>query len=492
MESGGIVEFLENKTILITGATGFLAKIYVEKILRVQPNVKKLYLLVRAADDESAMRRLQDEIIEKDLFNVLREKYGSKLNSFISEKVRPLPGDISLEDLGVEDSKLKEEMWSEIDVMVNFAASINFEERYDVALSINTMGALNVLNFAKKCPNIKMLAHVSTAYVCGEDKGLILEKPYLMGEAKKGDEKIDIEGEKKLAEDKVNQLQSENVSPKEITSLMKDFGLERARGYGWPNTYVFTKALGEMLLMHYKDDIPLIIMRPTMITSTLFDPFPGWIEGVRTIDSLIVGYGKGKLTCFVYLPQNTFDLIPADMVVNAIIVAMVARANQKRCSDIIYHVGSSLRNIANFSQLHDCTYRYFTANPWINKEGEPVKIGRGTVLSSMTSFYLYMNLRYLLPFKGLQLANTVMFQKYQDLCTYLDRKIKLVMRLVQLYKPYILFEGIFEDSNSEKLRIVAKEMNPDEAKMFNFDPMTIDWKEYMMTAHIPGLHKYSM
>jgi hypothetical protein len=39
--------------------------------------------------------------------------------------------------------------------------------------------------------------------------------------------------------------------------------------------------MGEMLLVHHKDNIPLIIIRPTMVTSTRNDPFPGWIEGLR-------------------------------------------------------------------------------------------------------------------------------------------------------------------------------------------------------------------
>nr|GFC47455.1 jojoba acyl CoA reductase-related male sterility protein [Tanacetum cinerariifolium] len=52
MELGSILNFLDQKTILVTGATGYLAKIFVEKILRVQPHVKKLYLLVRANDAE--------------------------------------------------------------------------------------------------------------------------------------------------------------------------------------------------------------------------------------------------------------------------------------------------------------------------------------------------------------------------------------------------------------------------------------------------------
>nr|GEW88311.1 jojoba acyl CoA reductase-related male sterility protein [Tanacetum cinerariifolium] len=61
MELESILDFLDNKTILVTGATGFLAKIFVEKILRVQPNVKKLYLLMRATDAKSALQRFNTE-----------------------------------------------------------------------------------------------------------------------------------------------------------------------------------------------------------------------------------------------------------------------------------------------------------------------------------------------------------------------------------------------------------------------------------------------
>jgi fatty acyl-CoA reductase len=85
------------------------------------------------------------------------------------------------------------------------------------------------------------------------------------------------------------------------------------------------------------------------------------------------------------------------MVVNAIAVAMVASAKQH--PENVYHLGSSLRNPVKFSNLHDFSFRYFSENPWINKEGEVVKIGRGTVFSSMSKFYTYMTIRYLLPLK---------------------------------------------------------------------------------------------
>ncbi|KAF2321640.1 hypothetical protein GH714_000841 [Hevea brasiliensis] len=490
MEMESILGFLENKTILVTGATGYLAKIFVEKIIRVQPKVKKLYLLLRASDANSALERLNKEVIRKELFKVLREKYGESLSSFVSEKVTAVAGDISYEDLGVKDSYLRNEMWREIDVVVNFAATTNFDDRYDISLGINTLGALHALNFAKKCLKIKMLVHVSTAYVCGEDTGLILEKPFCMGKAKKGTSKIDIEEEKKLIQQKLNELLSENASDKAITEVMKDFGIERARVYGWPNTYVFTKAMGEMLLMHLKEDLPLLIIRPTMVTSTYKEPFPGWIEGVRTVDSVIAGYAKGKVTCFVSNPQSNLDVIPADMVVNGIIVAMAAR--RKQSSETIYHLGSSLRNPVKLSNIHDFSFRYFSANPWINKDGMPVKIPKGTVFCSMASFHMYMAICFQLPLKALQVANTMVFQKYQGTYATLDRKIKLVMRLIELYKPYVFFEGIFDDMNSEKLRAAAKEKVPEEADGFNFDPTGIDWEDYMMGVHIPGLVKYVM
>lgn len=55
----------------------------------------------------------------------------------------------------------------------------------------------------------------------------------------------------------------------------------RAKAYGWPNTYVFTKAMGEMVVGQLKDNIPTVILRPTIVSSTYKEPFPGWVEGVR-------------------------------------------------------------------------------------------------------------------------------------------------------------------------------------------------------------------
>lgn len=146
---------------------------------------------------------------------------------------------------------------------------------------------------------------------------------------------------------------------------------------------------------------------------------------------------------FYFLTNLEKWQIPADMVVNAIIVAMVGHANQNDNENVvIYQVGSSSRNPVRYTNLQDYGYRYFTNKPWINKDGKPVKVGKVTVLNSMASFHRYMNLRYVLPLQGLKLANAALCKSFQHTCSDLNGKINFVMRLVDLYRPYLFFNGM--------------------------------------------------
>ncbi|KAG9155718.1 hypothetical protein Leryth_003981 [Lithospermum erythrorhizon] len=246
--------------------------------------------------------------------------------------------------------------------------------------------------------------------------------------------------------------------------------------------------MGEMLIGDMMGtNMPLVTIRPTIITSTYKEPFPGWAEGVRTIDSLAVGYGTGKLSCFLGNPATLIDVIPADMVVNAILVAIVAHANQP--GEHIYNIGSSVANPLEFSRVQDIGQTYFINHPWIGKDGKPVIVGKITVLNTMDSFQKYMELRYLIPLKGLQLVNVACCQYFQGVYINLYRKIKFVYRLVELYAPYLFFEGIFDDMNTEKLRMAA-EQGDAEMDLFYFDPKIINWEDYFTKTHIPGIVKY--
>lgn len=63
--------------------------------------------------------------------------------------------------------------------------------------------------------------------------------------------------------------------------LKKSRDLIRANKFGWQDTYVFTKAMGEMMIDKMRSDVPVVIIRPSVIESTYREPFSGWMEGNR-------------------------------------------------------------------------------------------------------------------------------------------------------------------------------------------------------------------
>lgn len=72
---------------------------------------------------------LSIKIIGKELFSVLREKWGTDFDSFISNKLVALAGDVTSENLGVSEFTLMEEMCHEIQIIFHSAAATNFDER---------------------------------------------------------------------------------------------------------------------------------------------------------------------------------------------------------------------------------------------------------------------------------------------------------------------------------------------------------------------------
>lgn len=101
------------------------------------------------------------------------------------------------------------------------------------------------------------------------------------------------------------------------------------------------------------------------------------------------------------------------MVVNSILVAIVAHANHPN-NDAIYHVGSSVRRPLIYSDLQEFGFRHFTAKPWINNDGNPVKVGKVRVFSNMDSFRRFMFIRYLLLLKVSSYSQLYTFIVYND------------------------------------------------------------------------------
>ncbi|XP_023756866.1 fatty acyl-CoA reductase 3 isoform X2 [Lactuca sativa] len=432
MEMESIIEYLENKTILVTGATGFLAKILVEKILRIQPNINKLFLLIRASDSNLAMHRLHTEVLDNDLFMNIKEVHKTNFQRFISEKVMPVAGDIRLQNFGVTNISLLNEMRGQVNVVVSSAATTKFDERYDVALAINTLGVEHLSCFVNECPNMKLLLHVSTAFVSGEKSGIIFEMPFKMGETLNDNNNLDIREEKRLTQERQRQLIIEKANEEAMSSAMTDLGIQ------------------------------------------------------RTMDSFIAAYGKGRTSCFLAHPDKVLDIIPADMVINVMITAMGAHIN-KPVSMTIYHVGSSMSNPLKISTFKNCVIEYFAKHPLKIQQGNPIRTSKTiTLLSSMSIFNRYMVIRYVIPLKVFKYVNIVLGRAFNAWYLDAERKINIIFRLASLYKPYVLINTMYDDTNLNKLHGIS------EIKTFFFDVKSLNWEDFFMNIHIPGLVKYAL
>ncbi|GMH08227.1 hypothetical protein Nepgr_010067 [Nepenthes gracilis] len=499
-EGIGIVKFLRGKAFFITGATGFLAKVLIEKLLRTVPDVGKIYVLIKAKNKEAAYNRFINEIINAEIFKFLQQIHGKSYDAFMLSKLVPVVGNICESNLGL-DEDLANKIAEEVDIIVNSAANTTFHERYDVAININTRGPGRVMGFAKRCKRIKVVLQVSTAYVNGQRQGRIMEKPFRMGDSIERENLeskypasllpvLDVEEEISLAFSTAEALEDHKVAQK-----MKELGLERARKYGWQDTYVFTKAIGEMLLGNLKGDVPVVILRPSIIESTCNDPFPGWIEGNRMMDPILKYYGKGQLSGFLVDPNAIIDVVPADMVVNAILAAIAKHGIDGKPELSVYQVASSVINPLVYRDLADLICEHFTRLPCLDSNGRPIRVEKFKFFSTMEDFSSHIWMETIRQIGSSTAAATAaaapilnrnLSRKLEKIC---KKYVEQAMHLASVYQPYSFYGGRFDSSRTQSL---AEIMSEEEKRTFHFDVGSIDWKDYISNIHIPGLRRHVM
>uniref|UniRef100_A0A0D9VPY6 Fatty acyl-CoA reductase n=1 Tax=Leersia perrieri TaxID=77586 RepID=A0A0D9VPY6_9ORYZ len=432
----GIAEFLGGKNFLITGGTGFLAKVLIEKILRTNPDVGKIYVLIKAKDSDAALKRLLNEVVDTELFRRLQEIHGKDYHSFVARKLVPVVGDVREANVGIAP-ELASVIAEEVDIIVNSAANTTFDER--------------IMSYAQRFPRLKLFLQVSTAYVNGQRQGVVLEKPFRLGdtiakelgsESDSSEHKntmLDIEAEMKLAFD--HRRHSDDSAS--FTEEMKELGLERAKLHGWQDTYVFTKAMGEMVINSMRGDIPVVTIRPSVIESTWRDPFPGWMEGNRMMDPVVLYYGKGQLSGFLADPEGVLDVVPADMVVNATLAAMAKHGSSASPAPAmqVYHVASSTVNPLVFGDLSRFLFKHFTAAPYSDAAGRPIHVPPMRLFDSMDQFAAYVETDVLLRssrLAGAGAGDERLSQRVRELCA---KSVEQTIHLGSIYQPYTFYGG---------------------------------------------------
>ena len=118
---GSVSRFYAEKSIFITGATGFMGKVLLHKLMHSCPMLERIYVLIRPKRDEIPQVRLE-KLFDGPLFKSLKEKEPSSF-----KKVFAINGDITLPRLGMSDEDI-EKIIEKVSVIFHSAATVRFDE----------------------------------------------------------------------------------------------------------------------------------------------------------------------------------------------------------------------------------------------------------------------------------------------------------------------------------------------------------------------------
>ncbi|MGH3786979.1 MAG: HAD-IB family hydrolase [Pseudonocardiaceae bacterium] len=483
--------------VLLTGATGFLGQATLERLLSSYPDTR-VSVLIRPRGERCAADRLS-ALLRKSVFRASATRLGAdELARVVHRRVTVIEGDLGSVTLPAD-----------LDAVIHGASTVSFDPPVDEAFGTNVAGVANLYETLAATGGEPHVVHVSTAYVAGTRKGVVPEaaldhevdwrlelnmalaartdverdsrRPEVLRRAlaQAGDQHAKA-GPQSTAAD------AERLRAEWVTRRLVDYGRTRARSLGWPDVYTLTKALGERVAEQQWAHAgrPLSVVRPAIVESALRHPYPGWIDGFKMADPLIIAYGRGVLREFPGLPDSVMDVIPVDLVVNAI---LAAAARPPTTGPAYLHVSSGASNPLTFHNMYVLCREYFDNHPM--PDGD-----RGHVKPPAWQFpggqQVELTLR--AGERAAALAERVLLalppsKRSQGWLTSLGRQQQDLVQLreyADLYGVYARAEVIYDD---RRLRELHAMLPAQRATEHGFDPTVIDWRGYLQDVHCPAI-----
>ncbi|CAH1256360.1 FAR1 [Branchiostoma lanceolatum] len=515
-----IVDYYRGKTILVTGATGFMGKVLVEKLLRACPDVERLYLLVRHKAGQTPTQRI-NSIVEGKLFDQLRQ-----LQPDFQSKLRPITSDLLEPDLGLSQSD-EELLVSKVNIVFHSAAMVKFQEHLKYSLQMNVLATQRLLGLCQKMTSLEAFIHVSTAYAyCNRQFIEEIVYPPRVHPQKLLDciEWMDDDMVSTITPDLVRDHPNTWMDDDMVSTITPD--LVRDHPNTWmdddmvstitpdlvrdhPNTYTFSKGIAENLLLEQRGHVPLAIIRPSIVTATWREPLPGWVDNFNGPTGIFIAIGKGILRTMSGDPAAKADIVPVDVPINLMIAAAwnIAVKGHSSLSGLssrgleipINLMIAAAWNIAvkgsGETQIYNCTTG--TTNPYT----------WGQIATKTIDFYLETPLEqpFRIPPKGAQFTLHRWWHEFWVPITHLlpayisdvlFRAMGKKPRMVRLYdKLHKSLESLdwftcrgWDWSNTNVMKL-QRQLSEEDRKLFYFDVSAIDWDQYMEN-YLIGAKRY--
>ncbi|KAL5006269.1 hypothetical protein ScPMuIL_015075 [Solemya velum] len=431
-----VSEYYAGKNIFVTGATGFIGKVLVEKIVRCCPNVGKIYILLRPKRSQDIDTRLK-ELLDSQIFSKLKKECAN-----YKDKFHAIGGDMMQPRLGIceEDVKLLEE---ETNIVFHSAATIRFDEPLRVAVDMNVLGVRKMIQLCRNFKKLEVFLHVSTAYAnC--DRPFIEETIY----PPPVDPQKLIDALEWMDDDMVNSITPQLIDNK-------------------PNTYTYTKQLAEHLLIKEGAGLPLAIIRPSIVGAAWKEPFPGWIDNYNGPSGLYIAAGKGILRSMKGDFRAVADIVPVDIPVNMMITIAWYTATVKPKSMLIYHCTAGNMNPFTWGEMENVVTNFYKKIPLDACFRRPnVTITNNGLLHDYWVFVSHMIPAYIADFGFYCLG-----QK--------PRMVKIYNRLHRSIGTLTYFTMHSWEWTYTNLDMLKNQLSVDDRKAFYFDPRGLHWPDYI-------------
>jgi fatty acyl-CoA reductase len=434
--------FFAGRGVLVTGGTGFIGKVLVEKLLRSCPQVGAVYLLVRATPKETPQERVA-ALLASDTFDRVRaEQPGA------AAKVVAVAGELTQEGLGLAPADVAA-LADTVSVVLHVAATIKFNERLQLAVQLNIVAVRRMLQFARGLKACAAVVHVSTAYsqtiraVCDE----VVYPP-------------DVDVARFI--DFV-----EHIDPALADALTPGFVGQR------PNTYTFTKSLAEYVVATEGRGLPCCIVRPSIVFSAWREPYPGWTDNYNGPAGLSVAIGTGVLRVAPSHGATKADVVPVDGVVNFIIAAAWYSSRlyvrDPAVTTPVYNYTSSTRNPWTWGQWGDLVPLVFKKFPLERRIFRRPSV---TFIPSTHPLYsLYVFFCHEIPARLSDFTLRLQGQKPRMVHTYAK-----LGRAIQEYEFFMNTEWTWTVDRQEEVRDA---LSLGDRETFLFDLAQMHWPSYI-------------
>uniref|UniRef100_A0A8D8Q326 Fatty acyl-CoA reductase n=1 Tax=Cacopsylla melanoneura TaxID=428564 RepID=A0A8D8Q326_9HEMI len=446
-----VSEFYQNRSVFVTGGTGFMGKVLVEKLLRSCPGIKNIYLLMRPKHGQDINGRLA-EIINAPLFDQLRQDRSNELS-----KIKPILGDITEPELGISQND-QNILKQNVSVVFHSAATVKFDEALKLSVTINMLGTKRLVALCHEMTQLEALIHVSTAY-CNCDREevreIIYSPPY--------DPQKIIETMEWMDDSLVDTLTPSLIGNR-------------------PNTYTFTKALAEDMLQNESGNLPVAIVRPSIVISSVNEPVAGWVDNYNGPTGIIAAAGKGFFRTMLCHENKVADLVPVDIVINLMIVAAWKTANKYKNNNgsqgiTVYNCCTGQRNPISWKQFVNYSFESMRQNPLSHITWYPDGQCRSNpVTNALCVFFLHR-----LPAHVLDVFSLLTGKK--PFMVRIQNKLDKAAKCLEYFSTQ---EWRFLDENVRELNA---SLSVEDRRVFSFDVTEIDWPKYIAN-YVLGIRSF--